>query len=75
MENYHDILTHLLNHSENEVVEFKAAKNSFDVDDLRNSFSSWPIMLERTDSNAQKRSLSWKTVFLIQRISWESRHI
>ena len=40
MENYNDILTHLLNHSENEVVEFKAAKNNYDVDDLGKYFSA-----------------------------------
>ena len=39
MENYNNILIHLLSHSENEVVEFKAAKNSFDVDDLGKYFS------------------------------------
>ena len=40
MENYNDILVHLLNHSENEVVEFKAAKNNYDVDDLGKYFSA-----------------------------------
>ena len=34
MEEYLELLRHLLSHSENEVVEFKKAENSFDIDDL-----------------------------------------
>ena len=40
MEHYHNILQHLLSRAENEVVEFKAAKNNFDIDDLGKYFSA-----------------------------------
>ena len=38
MEHYYNILQHLLSHAENEVVEFKAARNNFDIDDLGKYF-------------------------------------
>ena len=34
MDNYNDILNHLLTQTENEVVEFKTAENQFDRDKL-----------------------------------------
>lgn len=54
MENYNDILVHLLNHSENEVVEFKAAKNSFDVDDLGKYFSALS-----NEANLREHDFAW----------------
>lgn len=54
MENYHDILTHLLGHSENEVVEFKAAKNNFDIDDLGKYFSALS-----NEANLHQREFAW----------------
>lgn len=54
MENYHDILTHLLNHSENEVVEFKAAKNNYDVDDLGKYFSALS-----NEANLREHDFAW----------------
>lgn len=54
MENYNDILVHLLNHSENEVVEFKAAKNSFDVDELGKYFSALS-----NEANLREHDFAW----------------
>ena len=54
MEKYYDILNHLLNHSENEVVEFKAAKNSFDVDDLGKYFSALS-----NEANLREHDFAW----------------
>ncbi|MBQ7489448.1 MAG: putative DNA binding domain-containing protein [Bacteroidales bacterium] len=54
MENYNDILAHLLAHSENEVVEFKAAKNNFDVDDLGKYFSALS-----NEANLRERDFGW----------------
>lgn len=54
MEIYNDILNHLLNHSENEVVEFKAAKNSFDVDDLGKYFSALC-----NEANLREHEFAW----------------
>ena len=54
MENYHDILNHLLSHYENEVVEFKAAQNSFDVDDLGKYFSALS-----NEANLRERDFAW----------------
>lgn len=54
MENYYDILTHLLSHSENEVVEFKAAKNNFDVDELGKYFSALS-----NEANLRERDFAW----------------
>lgn len=54
MENYNDILTHLLNHSENEVVEFKAAKNNYDVDDLGKYFSALS-----NEANLREHDFAW----------------
>lgn len=54
MENYNDILTHLLNHSENEVAEFKAAKNNYDVDDLGKYFSALS-----NEANLREHDFAW----------------
>ena len=54
MENYNDILNHLLSHSENEVVEFKAAQNSYDVDDLGKYFSALS-----NEANLRERDFAW----------------
>ena len=54
MENYNDILVHLLNHSENEVVEFKAAKNNYDVDDLGKYFSALS-----NEANLREHDFAW----------------
>lgn len=54
MENYQEILSHLLDHSENEVVEFKAAKNGFDVDDLGKYFSALS-----NEANLRERDFAW----------------
>lgn len=54
MENYNNILTHLLAHSEDEVVEFKAAKNNFDVDDLGKYFSALS-----NEANLRERDFGW----------------
>ncbi len=54
MENYYDILNHLLSHSENEVVEFKAAKNNFDVDELGKYFSALS-----NEANLRERDFAW----------------
>lgn len=54
MENYNEILVHLLNHSENEVVEFKAAKNNYDVDDLGKYFSALS-----NEANLREHDFAW----------------
>lgn len=54
MNNYNDILSHLLSHYENEVVEFKAAQNSYDVDDLGKYFSALS-----NEANLRERDFAW----------------
>ena len=54
MENYYDILSRLLNHTENEVVEFKAAMNSYDIDDLGKYFSALS-----NEANLRERDFAW----------------
>ena len=54
MDNYNDILNHLLSHYENEVVEFKAAQNSYDVDDLGKYFSALS-----NEANLRERDFAW----------------
>ena len=54
MDNYNDILSHLLSHYENEVVEFKAAQNSYDVDDLGKYFSALS-----NEANLRERDFAW----------------
>ena len=54
MDNYYDILNHLLSHYENEVVEFKAAQNSYDVDDLGKYFSALS-----NEANLRERDFAW----------------
>lgn len=54
MEDHHSILQHLLSHAENEVVEFKAARNNFDIDDLGKYFSALS-----NEANLRERDLGW----------------
>lgn len=54
MDNFNDILSRLLSHSENEVVEFKAAQNSFDVDDLGKYFSALS-----NEANLREHDFAW----------------
>lgn len=54
MENYNEILERLLQHAENEVVEFKAAKDSFSVDDLGKYFSALS-----NEANLRERDFAW----------------
>ncbi len=54
MESYHDILKHLLAHSENEVVEFKSARNSYDIDDLGKYFSALS-----NEANLREHEYAW----------------
>ncbi|MBR2113579.1 MAG: putative DNA binding domain-containing protein [Prevotella sp.] len=54
MDNYNDILNHLLSHYENEVVEFKAAQNSYDVDDLGKYFSALS-----NEANLREHDFAW----------------
>lgn len=54
MEHYYNILQHLLSHAENEVVEFKAAKNNFDIDDLGKYFSALS-----NEANLRERDFGW----------------
>ncbi|MBR6282787.1 MAG: putative DNA binding domain-containing protein [Muribaculaceae bacterium] len=54
MANYHDILTNLLNRSENEVVEFKEAKASFDIDELGRYFSALS-----NEANLREHDFAW----------------
>lgn len=54
MEDYNEILNHLLAKSENEIVEFKAAKNNFDVDDLGKYFSALS-----NEANLRERDFGW----------------
>lgn len=54
MESYHDILKNLLAHSENEVVEFKSARNSYDIDDLGKYFSALS-----NEANLREHEYAW----------------
>lgn len=54
MEYYYSILQHLLSRVENEVVEFKAAKNNFDIDDLGKYFSALS-----NEANLRERDFGW----------------
>ena len=54
MEYYYSILQHLLSRAENEVVEFKAAKNNFDIDDLGKYFSALS-----NEANLRERDFGW----------------
>lgn len=54
MENYNDILTHLLAHSESELVEFKKAQNSFSVEDLGQYFSALS-----NEANLRDKDFAW----------------
>lgn len=54
MEEYLELLRHLLSHSENEVVEFKKAENSFDIDDLGKYFSALS-----NEANLRDKDFAW----------------
>lgn len=54
MEYYYSILQHLLSRVENEVVEFKAAKNNFDIDDLGKYFSALS-----NEANLREHDFGW----------------
>ncbi|MCQ2259530.1 MAG: ATP-binding protein, partial [Bacteroidaceae bacterium] len=54
MEEYLNILQQLLAHSENEVVEFKKAENSFDFDDLGKYFSALS-----NEANLREHQFAW----------------
>lgn len=54
MEEYINILQQLLAHSENEIVEFKKAENSFDFDDLGKYFSALS-----NEANLREHKFAW----------------
>lgn len=54
MEEYAEILHHLLAHTENEVVEFKAAQENFDIDDLGRYFSALS-----NEANLREHDCAW----------------
>ena len=54
MENYNDILNHLLTQTENEVVEFKTAENQFDRDKLGRYFSALS-----NEANLRDKDYAW----------------
>ena len=54
MDEYINILQQLLAHSENEVVEFKKAENSFDFDDLGKYFSALS-----NEANLREHQFAW----------------
>ena len=54
MENYYDILNHLLTQAENEVVEFKTAENQFDRDKLGRYFSALS-----NEANLRDKDYAW----------------
>lgn len=54
MDNYNDILNHLLTQAENEVVEFKTAENQFDRDKLGRYFSALS-----NEANLRDKDFAW----------------
>jgi ATP-dependent DNA helicase RecG len=54
MENYNNILNHLLSQTENEVVEFKTAENQFDRDKLGRYFSALS-----NEANLRDKDYAW----------------
>lgn len=54
MDNYRDILTQLLSHSENEIVEFKKAQNGFSIEDLGRYFSALS-----NEANLREYDFAW----------------
>lgn len=54
MDNYNDILSHLLTQTENEVVEFKTAENQFDRDKLGRYFSALS-----NEANLRDKDFAW----------------
>lgn len=59
-----EIFTHLWEHAENEVVEFKKAETNFDVDDLGKYFSALS-----NEANLREREFGW-IVFGV----WDKKH-
>lgn len=64
MDNYIDIFHQLWEHSENEVVEFKKAEYSFDIDELGCYFSALS-----NEANLRERDFAW-IVFGV----WDKKH-
>ena len=54
MTTYHEILKQLLEHTENEIVEFKAAHNNYDIDELGKYFSALS-----NEANLREREFAW----------------
>ena len=54
MDEYIEIFTHLWEHAENEVVEFKKAETNFDVDELGKYFSALS-----NEANLREREFGW----------------
>ena len=54
MEEYIELLHHLLAHTENEVVEFKSAHENYDIDDLGRYFSALS-----NEANLRERECGW----------------
>ncbi len=54
MEEYIELLHHLLAHTENEVVEFKSAHENYDIDDLGRYFSALS-----NETNLRERECGW----------------
>lgn len=54
MDNYNDILNHLLTQTENEVVEFKTAENQYDRDKLGRYFSALS-----NEANLRDKDFAW----------------
>ncbi len=61
---YLDIFIHLWNHAENEIVEFKKAEHSFDIDELGKYFSALS-----NEANLRERECGW-IVFGV----WDKQH-
>ena len=64
MDNYIDLLYQLLNHSENELVEFKKAETNFDIDELGKYFSALS-----NEANLRERECGW-IIFGV----WDKKH-
>ena len=64
MDEYIEIFTHLWEHAENEVVEFKKAETNFDVDELGKYFSALS-----NEANLREREFGW-IVFGV----WDKKH-
>ena len=64
MDENKEIFTHLWEHAENEVVEFKKAETNFDVDELGKYFSALS-----NEANLREREFGW-IVFGV----WDKNH-